>query len=214
MFSRITFSIVPALFLVFGIFWTLETMIRVGATPVRLEENLHMVDFIRLKKETPIQKKERVKPKKPKPVKKPMKPKIAIKKKVDMVNQPLLTEPLSIDLPINLSATSALGDALVSGFSDRAISTNVIPLSRINPVYPKRAKVMKKEGYVKLEFTITPFGSVKDVEVVASEPPDLFDTCAANALLKWKFKPKVVNNRPVEQRAIIQIDFKLNNYSS
>jgi protein TonB len=90
------------------------------------------------------------------------------------------------------------------------VSTNVLPLSTIQPIYPKRAKMMKREGYVKLEFTITPFGTVKDVAVVESKPPKLFDNSAKNALLKWKFKPKVVASQAVEQRAMIQIDFRLN----
>jgi protein TonB len=70
--------------------------------------------------------------------------------------------------------------------------------------------MMKKEGYVKLEFTITAFGTVKDVAVVESRPANLFDTSAKNALLKWKFKPKVIASQAVEQRAMIQIDFRLN----
>ena len=207
---RISLSLFPALLVVFGLFWILQSMIRVASTPPVMHEQLHVVDFIRLKEEQTLVKKERVKPKKPVPKKQPLKPKVDIKKDVKVVKQPLLHANIDVDLPIALSAVSALGDAYVSGFGTQEVSTNVLPLSTIQPIYPKRAKMMKKEGYVKLEFTITAFGTVKDVEVVESHPAKLFDTSAKNALLKWKFKPKVVANRAVEQRAIIQIDYRLN----
>jgi protein TonB len=196
--------------MVFGLFWTLSSMIQVATMPEAKQEQLHLVGVVRLKKEPPLVTKERLKPQKPVPKKQPHKPKIDIKKEVQVEKQPLIRANIDVDLPIDLSAVSALGDAFVSGFGTQEVSTNVLPLSTIQPIYPKRAKMMKKEGYVKLEFTITPFGTVKDVAVVESQPPRLFDTSAKNALLKWKFKPKVVASRAVEQRAVIQIDFKLN----
>lgn len=207
---RIPLSFLPALVVVFGLFWTLSSMIQVASKPPAMEEQLHLVDFVRLKKEPPLVRKERVKPQKPVPKKQPLKPKIDIKKEIQVEKQPLLHAKIDVDLPIDLSAVSALGDAYVSGFGTGEVSTNVLPLSTIQPIYPKRAKMMKKEGYVKLEFTITPFGTVKDVAVVESQPPKLFDNSAKSALLKWKFKPKVVASQAIEQRAKIQIDFRLN----
>jgi len=143
-------------------------------------------------------------------------------KTVAPVKQPMLQENLNLDIPLNLSAVSALSDARVAvsaentlgdahgiGIGGRAVNTNVIPLSRINPVYPKRAKMMKKEGFVVLEFTITPFGTVKDAVAVRAEPKNMFENSAVSALLKWRFKPKVEDNKPVEQRAMIQMDFRL-----
>jgi protein TonB len=207
---RFPLSILPAIVVVFGLFWTLSSMIQVATAPPTLDEQRHLVDFVRLKNEQTLVKKERVKPKKPVPKKHPPKPRIDFKKAVQVEKQPLLHANIDVDLPIDLSATSALGDAFVSGFGTQEVSTSVLPLSTIQPIYPKRAKMMKKEGYVKLEFTITAFGTVKDVAVVESRPANLFDTSAKNALLKWKFKPKVIASQAVEQRAMIQIDFRLN----
>lgn len=207
---RIIASIVPAAVVVIGLFWILQGMIGVASAPDASQEKLHMVDFVRLKREQTLVKKERVKPKKPVIRKQPRKPKIDVNKEVQVDRQPLFRTDIDLDLPIDLSAVSALGDAYVSGFGSQEVSTNVLPLSTVQPIYPKRAKMMKKEGYVKLEFTITTFGTVKDVDVVESQPAELFDASARNALLKWKFKPKVVESRTVEQRAIIQIDFELN----
>ncbi len=206
---RTVLSVIPAIGLVFLLFWSLQMMIKVGGKPLVESKDLHMVDFVRLKKEQQLTKKERVKPKKPKPKKEPPKPKVNIQKNVKVTKKPLIHEKIDMDLPLNLSAVSALGDASVSAFGGREISTNVIPLARINPIYPKRAKMMKKEGYVKMEFTITTFGTVKDVEVVESNPEGLFDSSAKRAILKWKFRPKLEEGQAVEQRAMLQIDFKL-----
>ena len=206
---RKTLCLIPAAAVVFGLFWTLQGMIRVATTPPAMHDQMHMVDFVRIKKEQTLVKKNRLKPKKPVPKKQPKKPKIDIKKEIQPEEKPLLQAKIDIDLPIDLSAVSALGDAYVSGSGRHDVSTSVLPLSTIEPIYPKRAKMMKKEGYVKLEFTITAFGTVKDVEIVDSQPAKIFDTSAKNALLKWKFKPKVVENQAVEQRAVIQIDYRL-----
>lgn len=206
---RKALCLIPATAVVFGLFWTLQGMIRVAATPPDLHHQLHMVDFVRIKKEQTLVKKDRLKPKKPIPKKQPQKPKIDIKKEIQVEKKPLLQAKIDVDLPIDLSAVSALGDAYVSGSGSHDVSTSILPLSTIEPIYPKRAKMMKKEGYVKLEFTITAFGTVKDVKIVESRPAQIFDTSAKNALLKWKFKPKVVENHAVEQRAVIQIDYRL-----
>lgn len=116
---------------------------------------------------------------------------------------------MNINLPINMAASSALGDALVATAGGREVNANVIPLARINPIYPKRAKMMKKEGFVLLEFTITQVGSVKDIDVVEAQPPNIFDRSAKRALAKWKFKPKIENNLAIEQRASVKINFEL-----
>jgi protein TonB len=62
---------------------------------------------------------------------------------------------------------------------------------------------------VKVEFTVTPLGTVEDVKVLDSKPPRVFDRAAKRAILKWKFKPKVVDGKPVSRRAVQVIEFKL-----
>lgn len=206
---RVLISLTAATLFSIMFLLALKTTIEVRNVSLSADDNLRFIDFVRLKKEQQLTKKERVKPKKPEPKKQPVKPKVNIPKPKQSKVQPRVIEPLNLDLPIDLSANSALGDAMVVGYSDRAISTNVVPLVRINPVYPKRAKLMKKEGYVKLEFTITEFGSVKDIKVVEADPVRIFDSAAKRALSKWRFRPKVENDQALEQRAMVKINFKL-----
>jgi protein TonB len=62
---------------------------------------------------------------------------------------------------------------------------------------------------VLLEFTVTPAGRVKNPRVVNSEPPRIFNREAMRAILRWKFKPRVVDGKAIEQQATQKFDFTL-----
>jgi TonB family protein len=89
------------------------------------------------------------------------------------------------------------------------ISTNVIPLVRIEPRYPTREKILRFEGWVKVQFTITKEGTVTDAIVVDSVPKNTFDRAALSAIKRWKFKPKIIDGMAFEQRAEQLFEFKL-----
>lgn len=92
---------------------------------------------------------------------------------------------------------------------DRSAEGDVVPLVRINPQYPRNAAMNQIEGYVEIEFTITETGSVRDPRVIDSKPPRIFDREAIRAILRWKFKPRVVNGEAVARRATQKIEFNL-----
>ncbi len=87
--------------------------------------------------------------------------------------------------------------------------SDVLPMLRIPPVYPRNAKLAKIQGYVRMEVVINPDGSVNDIKVIEATPPRMFDTAAVTAMKQWKFKPKLVNGVAVSQRAQQTIEFKL-----
>lgn len=76
---------------------------------------------------------------------------------------------------------------------------DVIPLVRVNPDYPQRALSRGLEGWVQVQFTITPAGTVKDAIVVAAEPADVFNEAALKAIERWRYNPKVENGASVER---------------
>ena len=65
------------------------------------------------------------------------------------------------------------------------------------------------EGYVVVEVLIGVDGSVRGVVVIESMPKRLFDRNVIRAVLKWKFKPRIMNGVPVERKAIQKLDFNL-----
>jgi TonB family protein len=75
------------------------------------------------------------------------------------------------------------------------------------PVYPAHALRDGTRGWVEIDFTVTPTGSVRDIQVVDAEPAGVFDSAATQALAKWRFKPRVVNGRAVAQRTSITLRF-------
>lgn len=87
-----------------------------------------------------------------------------------------------------------------------------LPIVRVEPIYPTRAASRGIEGYVVMEFTVTSNGSVRDPLVVEAEPSSIFNRAAERAVLKWKFKPRVVDGTPVEVPGVqTQLTFKLDN---
>ncbi|HMB38485.1 MAG TPA: energy transducer TonB [Wenzhouxiangellaceae bacterium] len=92
---------------------------------------------------------------------------------------------------------------------DRSAEGDVVPLVRINPQYPRDAAMNQIEGFVTIEFTITETGSVRDPRIIDSKPPRVFDREAIRAILRWKFKPRVVDGTAVSRQAVQTLDFVL-----
>jgi protein TonB len=208
---RLFFSLFGALFVSIGIFLFLKQMTHINQSELKKSENLRFIDFVRLQKTSEPQKKQRVKPKKPKPLQKPKPKKFVQKQKIKTDIPKVAPMPIDLNIPLNLSAKDLLGNAVVGGgFGKQEVNTNVMPMSRVNPVYPRRAKMMKVEGYVQTEFTITPSGHVKDIVIVKSYPEGTFDVSAKRALIQWTFKPEIENGKAISQRAGITINYRLN----
>jgi len=53
------------------------------------------------------------------------------------------------------------------------------------------------EGHVDLEFTVTTAGTVRD-PIILFSTSSLFERAATRAVLKFKYKPRVVDGVPVD----------------
>jgi len=58
---------------------------------------------------------------------------------------------------------------------------------KTNPIYPEIAKRMSLAGTVKLQATVGPDGSVKNVQPLGGSP--VLIQAAQDAIYKWKFAP-------------------------
>lgn len=72
-----------------------------------------------------------------------------------------------------------------------------LPIVKVQPKYPSKPLQRGIEGYVIVQFTVTERGTVVDPVVVESDPPGMFDRAAINAALKFKYKPRVVDGKPI-----------------
>lgn len=99
---------------------------------------------------------------------------------------------------INIAPPTVSADVQVGGPGGMNIAEgDYLPIVRVAPVYPARALSRGVEGYVDMSFTVTTTGTVKDPIVVFSTS-SLFDRAATRAVLKFKYKPRVVDGVPVD----------------
>jgi protein TonB len=82
-------------------------------------------------------------------------------------------------------------------------------LTAIEPVYPPEALRERIEGWVEVDFTVTEAGAVREIEIVAAEPRGVFEAAATAAIGQWRFQPRVVNGRPVQQRSSVTLRFNV-----
>lgn len=191
-----------------ALFWLMQWMISNNQQGFKNTENIQMTEFVRLKRETKLQTKERKIPDEPPPEKRPPPPKMQMQHvQVTQTNVPTMDMP-KLDIPLQ---TNSFSGSLINGLQMGAgeISTNVIPLVRIPPRYPMRAANRRIQGWVKVEFTITEQGTVKDAVVVDAQPNKIFNRAALQAISRWKFKAKIIAGESFEQRAVQVLQFKL-----
>jgi TonB family protein len=88
------------------------------------------------------------------------------------------------------------------------VSANSLKRTRtVQPVYPEAARKRGVEGWVELAFTVTPNGTVEDVEVRNASPANVFDDSAVRAIRGWRFEPVERNGEKVAQRAMVRLRF-------
>ncbi|MEE8119256.1 MAG: energy transducer TonB [Gammaproteobacteria bacterium] len=163
------------------------------------------VDFIRVRRDEQTRTKQREVPKKPQPPKKPPPPQLEVAQQEQRPQTPQLDINMPrLDIPFGAGSGPFLGgfSAAMSGDGD------VIPIVQIEPQWPRDALIEGIEGIVVIEFTINEDGTVSDPRVVSADPPRIFNRNALRALLRWKFKPRIIDGQPVKRRATIPLEFK------
>lgn len=184
-------------------FLLLAYIVKPSSEALKTENSFRVVDFIRLKKDSSLKEKSRRIPDKPEPPKKPPPP--------DLITPELQAPPQAPNLDIEFPDISVPTDfkGAFLGPQNQGGNSQVIPLVRINPQYPRNELIAGVEGWVKVKFIVEADGSVSSPKIIESKPPGVFDTAALRAIKKWKFKPKVVNGVAVTQNGTQIIEFKI-----
>ncbi len=186
---RVPLAMMLAAVITFGLFWTMQALIGV-AGELKDAKPPPKVEFVRLKRDTTPQEKKREPPKRAKPEQAPPPPDISVSKASLSPTTDFAAVTPDID------ASGALDGGLAAGAgSDR----DAVPLVRIEPDYPLRARQRGIEGWVHVEFTISKSGTVIDPVVRGANPQGVFEEAAVAAVSRWKYNPKIVNGIPVER---------------
>ena len=204
--SRFLASLLLGVAVTLVLFFIMQALIDSGDQAYRSDSDGQIMELVRIKDDESLSLKDRRKPKKPEPPKEPPPPpKMIVEKQVKPTMNKVKIDIPNIDLP-----TIAGGGPFLGNWAGNPLAEgDVLPIVRIDPQWPREALVEGIEGYVIVEVIIAADGSVASAVVVESVPRRLFDRNVIRAVLKWKFKPRIINGVAVERRAIQRLDFSL-----
>ncbi|WP_198674479.1 energy transducer TonB [Idiomarina tyrosinivorans] len=185
---RFFYALLAAAAMTIGLYYLMQSLITGGEGAFSEPPRGSVLDFVRVKQQEQVQQKER-KPERPPEPKEPP----------PEMPQPQMSESVddsasaAMDFSADISSAADLGNGLSLQSSDG----EYLPIVKVQAMYPRRALQRGIEGYVLVEFTVTPQGSVTNPHVVKAEPEGIFEQAAMDAVLKFKYKPRVVNGEPV-----------------
>jgi len=81
-------------------------------------------------------------------------------------------------------------------------------INRIEPIYPKLAMQIGRQGRVEMHAIIATDGTIQSLEVISGDP--LLIPSALDAVRQWRYRPTYLNNIPVEVDTHITVVYTLN----
>ena len=187
---RVFAGIVSGLAVTAALFWVMQYMIQ--TTDHQLDEaaSTQLVDFVRLRRDETIHRRE-LKPSKPPPPQSP--PQLPSTPQLESLNPNVET--------IAISAAPVETDIEISsaGFSLGVGEGDYLPIVKVAPIYPQRALVHGIEGYCVVQYTVTRQGTIRDPFVIEDQCTNsMFHRPSLQAALKFKYKPRVIDGQAVE----------------
>ena len=187
MLGRYAFSIVVGTAITLSLLFIMHLLIEHAEDAISKEKVRHQLDFVRVKRNETLNTEDFTPEKPPKP---PELPPEVPPQDMDNIDPNAPT--------INIPPPTIATDVQLGGPGGMNIAEgDYLPIVRVAPVYPARALSRGIEGYVDMSFTVTTTGTVKD-PIVSYSTSSLFDRAATRAVLKFKYKPRVVDGVPVD----------------
>ena len=186
---RLAIGLVMALAVTLSLFWLMQYLIETADRTLNNDGAGNLVDFVRVKRDEAIERRQ-LKPKKPpQPDTPPPQPPTP---QLDNLNP-------SAD-KIAISAVPVETDIeMTGGFSLGVGEGDYLPIVKVAPIYPNRALTRGIEGFCVVQYTVTSLGTTRDPVVVESQcTSSLFHSASVNAALKFKYKPRILDGQAVE----------------
>lgn len=188
-FIRLVIGAALGIMVTAGLFWTMSYLIK--STNAKLDEsgNSTIVDFVRLKRDESIQRRQ-LKPEKPQPPESP--PPQPPAPQLDSLNpnaEKIAISAVPVETDIEMSG----------GFSLGVGEGDYLPIVKVAPIYPQRALSQGLEGYCIVSYTVTRQGTIRDPFVIEDQCTNpMFQSTSIQASLKFKYKPRVIDGQAVE----------------
>ena len=199
MIGRYVFSIVVGTVVTLTLLFVMQLLIVTGKGALTKPRERAKLEFVRVKRNESINNEDLTPEKPPKPHEKPPE------------TPPQDMDNIDPDAPsITVAAPTVQANTDIGGPGAMNIAEgDYLPIVRVAPVYPARALSRGLEGFVDLSFTVTTAGTVKD-PIVLQSTSSLFERAAIRAVLKFKYKPRVVDGVPVDVPGVkTRISFQL-----
>jgi protein TonB len=189
MIARLGISLTSGIVVTFALLWLMQFLIATGRQALSEKADFRIMDFIRVKQEELVEQKDRKPPKPPEVEDKP--PEMP----------PPQMDSVDPNAPkVNLSRVGVSIDMQMGG-TDFAVDGEYLPIVRVEPIYPRRAQSRGIEGYCDMEFTVMKTGEVTNAVAVECSS-SVFTNASVKAVLKWKYKPRVVNGEPIDSPGV------------
>jgi len=198
MIPRYAISLLSGVLVTFTLLWIMQVLIATGKRAIVDDADINLGDFIRVKKEEVVRRDED-EPEKPPEVDEP--PPDTPPQQTDDLDT---SQTLSIGGPAGKLQLGKMGAGRI-GLGDG----DFLPIVKVAPLYPRRAQTRGLEGQCLVEFTVDSIGAVKDAFVIECTS-SLFQKASLNAVLKFKYKPRVIDGVAEEVTGVQHIiTFKL-----
>jgi protein TonB len=199
MLGRYAFSVAIGVIVTLSLLFIMQLLIATGQAALTKPRDRAKLEFVRIKRNEAVNTEDIQPEKPPKP---PETPPETPPQDMDSVDPNAPT--ISIPAPTMTAETEIGGPG-----SMNIAEGDYLPIVRVAPVYPARALSRGLEGYVDMSFTVTTAGTVRD-PIVLFSTSSLFERAATRAVLKFKYKPRVVDGVPVDVPNVkTRITFKI-----
>jgi protein TonB len=199
MIGRYAFSILIGTVVTLSLLFIMQLLIVTGKQALTDPRERHKLEFVRIKRNENVNTQDLTPEKPPKPPETPPETPPQDRDNIDP-NAPTI----DVGRP-EVNANTDIGGPGAMNIAEG----DYLPIVRVAPVYPSRALSRGLEGFVDMSFTVTATGSVRD-PIVLQSTSSLFERAATQAVLKFKYKPRVVDGVPVEVSGVkTRITFEL-----
>ena len=182
---RYLFGFFMGSFAAVSLLWVMQFLIASGEAAVTGAERTGFLEFVQIHKETPPVPKDEKPEMPPEPEEQPRFPEPDPRKTTHGTGI-----PLKPPTPGPIVEIDPRGGGLGIAEGDH------LPIFKVQPVYPGTALSRGLEGHCDLEFTVTRLGTTADVTTIACTN-SVFERASIQALLKFKYKPRVVDGTPI-----------------
>jgi protein TonB len=186
---RLAIGLLLGLMITAGLFWMMQYLIATADRSLNESNTGALLDFVRLKRDETIQRRQ-LKPKKPPPPDAPPpQPPTPKLESLDPSAEKIAIAAVPVETDIEMSG----------GFSLGVGEGDYLPIVKVAPIYPARALQRGLEGFCVVMYTVTSLGTIRGPVVVEDQcTSSLFHRASVQAALKFKYKPRVIDGEAVE----------------